>query len=40
MHHRTLGSLEGLETEWRHATEPTLVMLHVLHTRWRLDLLM
>jgi hypothetical protein len=31
--------LEGLETERRHTTECTLVMLHVLHAGRRLNLL-
>ena len=39
VHHRALGSLEGLETEWRHTTEGALVMLHVLHAGWGLHLL-
>lgn len=41
VHHRTLMTLERLETKWRsHSTKSARMMLHMLHTRWWLNLLM
>jgi hypothetical protein len=41
VHHRALMALERLETEWRtHGAKPAWVVLHMLHTRRWLDLLM
>jgi hypothetical protein len=39
VHHRSLRSLESLIPKGRHATKSTLVILHMLHARWRLNLL-
>jgi hypothetical protein len=40
VHHRALVALERLEAKWRtHSTKPARVVLHVLHARRWLNLL-